>query len=160
MRSMLPKSLPSRMPMRQGRPSGWRPMVRYSPKSTTGALKAFIAQHVGYGVRDEALGNAVQRNGHAGAREPDGSRAAFDLAEIHHSVRDVARAGRDVRLDVGMRPEMRLVKPPQGLYRNVESAAAQLTEALAFLDQFAQLGRRLASVLPASLRREISLSGR
>ena len=35
------------------------------------ALKAFIAQHVRYGVGDEALGNAVQRNGHAGAREPD-----------------------------------------------------------------------------------------
>ncbi len=42
-----------------------------------------------------------------------------------------------------MRPEMRLVESPQGLHRNVKRAAAQLTEALAFLDQFAQLGRRL-----------------
>src|SRR5262245_46461028 len=38
---------------------------------------------------------------------------------------------------------MRLVQSPQRLYRNVKRAAAQLTEALAFFDQFAQLGRRL-----------------
>lgn len=38
---------------------------------------------------------------------------------------------------------MCLVQSPQGLYRNVERAAAQLTEASAFLDECAQLGRRL-----------------
>src|SRR5947199_324545 len=58
-----------------------------------GALEAFVAQHVGDGVRDVALGKAVQRNRHAGARESYCSCAAVDLAEIHQRARNVARAG-------------------------------------------------------------------
>ena len=33
------RDLPSRMPRRQGRPSGWRPSVRNSPRSTTALSK-------------------------------------------------------------------------------------------------------------------------
>ena len=50
---------------------------------------------------------------------------------------NVERPGRDISLDAAMRPEMRLVEPPQGLNRNVKSATAQLSQALALLDQFA-----------------------
>src|SRR5579871_6000797 len=39
---------------------------------------------------------------------------------------------------------MRLVEPPQRLHRNIEGAVADDAEAPAFLDQPAQLGRRLA----------------
>src|SRR5439155_19478149 len=80
----------------------------------------------------------------AGACEADGSCAAVNPAKIHQSACNLVRACPDVRLDVGMRPEMRLVKPPQGLDRNVKRATAQRAEALAFLDEFAQLGRWLA----------------
>src|SRR6185503_9136903 len=108
-----------------------------------GALEAFVAQQVGDDVRDVALGDAVQRDGHAGAREADRLRAVVDPPEIHQRLCNIARARRDVRLDLGPRPEVRLVESPQRLHRNVERAAAQHTEALALLDQGAQLGRRL-----------------
>ena len=48
-----------------------------------------------------------------------------------------------------MRPEMRFVKLPQRLHRNVKGTAAQHTEPLALVDQGAQLGRRLCQ--PAGL---------
>src|SRR5258708_4086839 len=95
-----------------GMPIGVSPDGAIFAEIDDGALKAFIAQHVGYGVRDVALGNAVQRDGHAGACEPDCACAAFDPAEIHEAMCNVARAGQDVRLNFGMGPEMRLVKPP------------------------------------------------
>src|SRR5215468_6862982 len=40
-----------------------------------------------------------------------------------------------------MRPEMRLVEPPQRLHRNIERPFAQSTEALALLDQRAEFAR-------------------
>src|SRR5205807_9877571 len=65
-----------------------------------GALEAFVAQHVGDGVRDVTLGKAVERYRHAIARESYCSCAAVDLAEINEGACNVARTGREVGLDV------------------------------------------------------------
>ena len=63
------------------------------------ALEAFVAQKVSDGVGDIALGDAVERDRHAGTRKADSGRAAVDLAEIHQCARKVVRACRDVRLE-------------------------------------------------------------
>src|SRR6476659_8828455 len=73
-----------------------------------GALETLIAQHVRDGVGDITLSDAVQRNCHAGACESDGGRAAVDLAEVHERTCNVAGTRRKVRLNGGLRPEMRL----------------------------------------------------
>ncbi len=106
------------------------------------ALEAFVLQHVGDRIRDVALGDAVQRDRHAGPCESDRGRAALDPTKVHQRPGNVMRAGEDVGRIVGMRPEMRFIKLPQGLHRNVERAAGEHTQALAFLDELAQLGRR------------------
>src|SRR5215471_8800479 len=106
------------------------------------AGKTFIAQEVGDGVGDEALRDAVEGYAHAGALKPDAGTANIDLPEIHEIACHVAGAGRDIRLDIAVRPEMRFIKPPQRLHRDVEGAVAQQAEASAFLDKPAQLRRR------------------
>src|SRR5215813_4867309 len=65
------------------------------------AREAFMAQQIGDDVGHVTLGNAVERDRHAGAREGDGGGAAVDLAKVHQRAGEVARAGREIRLDGG-----------------------------------------------------------
>src|ERR1700694_1573372 len=60
-------------------------------------FEAFVAQHVGDGVGDEALGDAVEGYAHAFTRERDTPGARLDAAEIDQFARHVLRAGDDVR---------------------------------------------------------------
>src|SRR5882672_1959602 len=108
-----------------------------------GAFEAFIAQQIRDGVGDESLREAVEGDAHAGARKGDMRVADIDIAEIDELPCDIAGAGRDVLLDVAVRPEMRLIEPPQWLHRDIEGAVAQYGEATAFLHKGAQFGRRL-----------------
>src|SRR6266446_5105544 len=108
-----------------------------------GAFEAFIAQQISDGVGDKSLRKAVEGDGHAGARKGDMRVADVDIAEIDEPSCDIAGARRDVLLDVAVRPEMRLIEPPQRLHRDVEGAVAQYAEAAAFLHKGAQLARRL-----------------
>src|SRR5882757_4849773 len=66
-------------------------------------FEALVAQHVGDGVGDKALGDAVEGYAHACARERDASGAGLDAAEIDQLTRNVLRAGDDVRDDARMR---------------------------------------------------------
>ena len=107
------------------------------------ALEAFVPQHLGDRIGDIALRQAVERDRHAGTCEADRGRAGLDAAEINELTRNLARARRDVRLHVGVRPEMRLIEPPQRLHRYVEGAGTQDAETLALLDERAEFARRL-----------------
>src|SRR5258708_32053610 len=98
-----------------------------------GTFEAFIAQQIRDGVGDKSLREAVEGDAHAGARIGDMRVADLDIAEIHEISRDVAGAGLEVLLDVAVRPEMRLIEPPQGLHRDIEGAVAQYAKATAFL---------------------------
>src|SRR5579883_1526076 len=108
-----------------------------------GTLEAFMAQQVRDRVGDKSLREAVEGDAHAGAFKCDMRVADIDSPKVNAIARDVAGARLDVRLDVGVRPEMCFVEPPQWLHRDIEGAVAQYAEATAFLHKRAQLGRRL-----------------
>src|SRR5262245_9374838 len=124
-----------------------RPPIRVTPEGAElaeiddRALEAFVTQEVGNGISDIALRQAVERNRHASAGEADRGRAGLDAAEVDERLRHVTRARGDIHLHIGARPEMRLVELPQRLHRDVEGTSAERTDALALLDQRAQLGR-------------------
>ena len=66
-----------------------------------GGRVALVAQEVGGGIGDVALGEAVERHRHAFACKGDAGGADVDGAEIDEVARDVAGAGEDVVLDRG-----------------------------------------------------------
>src|SRR6266478_869220 len=107
-----------------------------------GTFEAVIAQQIRDRVGDKSLREAVEGDAHAGARKSDMRVADVDIAEIHERSCDIAGAGLDVLLDVAVRPEMRLIEPPQWLHRDIESAVAQYAKAAAFLHERAQFARR------------------
>src|SRR5229473_1156614 len=108
-----------------------------------GTFEAFIAQQIRDGVGDKSLREAVEGDTNAGTRKGDMRVADVDIAEIDELSCDIAGAGLDVLLDVAVRPEMRLIEPPQWLHRDIEGAVAQYAEATAFLHKGAQFARRL-----------------
>jgi len=124
-----------RMPSRQGRPSGWRPSVRNSPRSNHRALEAFVAQEVGDDVSNVALCQAVERDRHAGARE---SRSMLRRPRCGGNQRTRSRPhARRAAMSACTSEcdqKMRLIEPPQRLYRDVKGTAAQRRYALAFVN--------------------------
>src|SRR5262249_25172012 len=70
-------------------------------QSDNRAREALMAQQIGHELRPGNLGNAVESDCHAGAREGEGGGAGVDRAKVPQRGGEVARAGREIRLDGG-----------------------------------------------------------
>ena len=120
---------------RQGRLPGRGPSARVSPRSSRTFGEARGAQQVGHPVGDVALGDAVQRQRHAGTPEGDPLGRRLHRAEADPAQRGGERLGR--RLGRGAGEEV-----PERLDARVERAAGGPPQRGADGQQLDQLGRR------------------
>ena len=110
-----------------------------SPSCTSTLANPAAAQQVGHAIGDVALGDPVQRHGHARAQEADPGPIHRDRPIIDQASRRLDPVDRRAGHIVRMRCEMRGVQLPERLHRDVESAATQLAEALRLGEQDAEV---------------------
>jgi len=106
--------------------------------------EARAAQQVGHPVGHEALRDAVQRDRHAGAPQPDEVGAKLDAGKPHVAQRVCNRCRRRAGGGRAGPREVRGVEPIERLHRRIEGAAARSRQVEALRQQLDQFERRVA----------------